>query len=239
MSVLERFVVILYDRASAREGVNEGRKVWLRTKEDTLKVFLQETMPFSVIQDSCITSGPLLESLCGIVDQISIFWRLDWSSGLWVPLLTTLPEASKVCQQLWRCGSKVERGCPVKHYTNLVVLPKMYKNDLSPLGPEKWPPGEIWDDHEAKINQLIECCYKDKFGAFNPKCMIVSSSSQIATHPSPLGQEKNDSPGWIWNGPMAKIDQNVNTVPMLNLVLLTQSVQSFHYLTKYLCTPPR
>ena len=115
MPVLERFVVLLYDRTSLCQGVNDAMKVLFAQKRRALEnipptadALLQHTARVAYqaghCWGQCIVSKPKLPSPS----------EWEWAkseSDAWRPRWTTLPEALKVCQELVKCGCKAEIGC--------------------------------------------------------------------------------------------------------------------------------
>lgn len=111
MSVLERFVILLYDRTSDLVKVNDARK-WLFTQKSRMLENIPPTQAALIqhikrasYQANCwnkaLTPNPELPS------PTDWGWRKD-DTG-WQPLWTTLPEASQSCYELIRCGCK--KGC--------------------------------------------------------------------------------------------------------------------------------
>ena len=115
MPVLERIVIIMYDRTSPCESVNEARKV----------LFSQKGRPLESIP---LTSDALILHTKRVVYQAGHCWGqclipipelpspIEWGwiksdFGSWKPLWTTIPQASKVCQELLRSGCNPEKGC--------------------------------------------------------------------------------------------------------------------------------
>ena len=106
--MIERFVVLLYDRAGSSSSVNFARR-WLFTKKGR------------TIDNCPPTSDALRQHIQRAVLQCSI-WREAWITNHveldprkfgWVvnnddfsPLWMTNPEASKSCQELVKCGCK-------------------------------------------------------------------------------------------------------------------------------------
>jgi len=105
---IQWFVVLMYDRARAKEDVNAARKTMFRQKERSLEnippasaTLVQHTKRV-VYQDGhcwrrCLQSSPVLPS------PSDWGWKKS-SSQTWKPLWTSLTEASKACQELLRCG---------------------------------------------------------------------------------------------------------------------------------------
>ena len=111
MPVLERFVVLLYDRTSLCQGLNDARKVLFAQKGGTLEnippsadALLQHTARVAYqaghCWGQCIVSNPDLPS------PSEWGWARS-ESHAW----TTLPGALKGCQELVKCGCKAEIGC--------------------------------------------------------------------------------------------------------------------------------
>ena len=111
ISVLERFVVLLYDRTSDLELVNDARK-WLFTqKSRTLdnipptQAALRQHIKRASYQANCwnkaMIPNPEIPSLS--------HWGWWKDTTGWQPQWTTLPEASQSCHELIRCGCI--KGC--------------------------------------------------------------------------------------------------------------------------------
>lgn len=111
-SVIERFVVLLYDRTSDQESVNTCRKQLFARKNR-----LMETIP--------PTCDALMQHVKRACYQSSFIWNKsllanpaipspgDWGWQLvkdkWSPVWMTIPQASTVCTELLKCGCK--KGC--------------------------------------------------------------------------------------------------------------------------------
>ena len=112
MDTLERFVVLLYDRTSSQEHINEARKHLFATKGKSL-----ENIP--------PTRESLRQHIKRAAYQAGFCWAQmmvrtpvipspsDWgwvhSENGWDICWTTLSEATVACPQLLRCGCK--KGC--------------------------------------------------------------------------------------------------------------------------------
>ena len=112
MATLERFMVLLYDRTSAKTAVDDARK----------QLFVKKGRQFDNIPP---TRAALLEHSKRAVLQAGYIWGQaltpsptlpspqDWGwtldGGLWRPFWTTLPDVMGSCQELVRCGCK--KGC--------------------------------------------------------------------------------------------------------------------------------
>ena len=111
MSLLKRFVVLMYDRASDIREVNDARKQLFAQKSRALdnipptQAALQQHTKRASLQANCLKQTLVLNpelpspSDCG--------WTKE-ASG-WQPLWTTLPEASKSFDELIHCNCK--KGC--------------------------------------------------------------------------------------------------------------------------------
>ena len=110
---LQRFVVLLYDRTSSQEHVNDARK----------QLFTQNCRTIDAIQP---TRAALNQHAKRAAYQVGYCWGQmmipapelpspsDWGwvqrdSGCWDIYWTTLPEATLACRQLLRCSCK--KGC--------------------------------------------------------------------------------------------------------------------------------
>ena len=115
LPVLERFVVLMYDRASQCQSVNDARKVLFAQKGRTLEnipptadALLQHAKRVAYQAGHCW--GQCLVCIPELPSPSEWGWTRS-ESDVWQPLWSTLPEASKVCQELVKCGCKAERGC--------------------------------------------------------------------------------------------------------------------------------
>lgn len=111
LSLLERFVVLLYERTSDQMKVNDVRKHLFAQKSRSLEnipptqaVLIQHIKRASYqanIWNQALIPDPQLPSPSN--------WGWQQSSEGWAPLWTTLPEASVSCYELIHCGCK--KGC--------------------------------------------------------------------------------------------------------------------------------
>ena len=114
MPVLQRFVIIMYDRSSSCNDVNECRKELFAKKgrsidaiPPTLDALFQHTKRAtlqSIIWNHCLSPVPNLPSP----------HEWGWSKGpddKWMPKWITIPQASDACKELLRCGCSPELGC--------------------------------------------------------------------------------------------------------------------------------
>ena len=111
MDALERFVVLLYDRNSSQEHVNECRKHLftqtgrsidaLRPTREALKQHIKRAAyQAGYCRGQMMVSKPELPS--------SSDWGWVHTDNGWDIYWTTLPQATEACRQLLRCGCKKE-----------------------------------------------------------------------------------------------------------------------------------
>ncbi len=113
LTTLERFVVLLYDKTSSKSHVNEAR----------VDLFARKGRDVNHIPP---TQGSLLQHTRRAVHQAGYCWSQslipmvqlpqpeEWgwkvaAGGIWDVIWSNLPEASKVCRKLLRCGCT--KGC--------------------------------------------------------------------------------------------------------------------------------
>lgn len=111
--LLEHFTVIMYDKTSSLESVNECRRALFCQKGKSM-----ENIP--------PTQAALLQHSRRAIYQAGIWataeqaqddlrspelWGWTKSSGTWKPYWTSLEHASKACRELIQCGCKTKEGC--------------------------------------------------------------------------------------------------------------------------------
>ncbi|KAG0720473.1 hypothetical protein GWK47_048455 [Chionoecetes opilio] len=111
MSLLERFVVLMYDRTSGPMEVNDARKQLFAHKSRALEnipptqAALQQHIKRASLQGNCWNQTLVLNPELPIPSD----WGWTKEASGWQPLWTTLPEASKSCHELIHCGCN--KGC--------------------------------------------------------------------------------------------------------------------------------
>ena len=142
MQVLGRYVVLLYDITSSCLTVDEARKQlftrksrWFNSIPPTRNALLQHVKrtayQASHIWGQALIASPLVPS--------PRYWGWITDSGEWRPLCTTLPEITKSCQELVKCGCKkgCRGGCGCRRVslrcTTLCACPEECENSESPL----------------------------------------------------------------------------------------------------------
>ena len=109
MTTLERFTILLYDRTSQLQSLNEARKHLFTTKSRTMesipptKAALIEHSKRAVLQ-----GGHCWGQLQTAVQNLPCPTNWGWNRAddLFIPFWTRLPEASESCRELLRCGCK-------------------------------------------------------------------------------------------------------------------------------------
>ena len=113
MAILERFVILMYDRTCDLLEVNEARQhLFTRTSRpiDTIpptQAALREHIKRAVYQGGHIWGQAYLSS-SRLPDPSQWGWTKN-SDKQWAPKWTTLLEASQSCQELLKCGCV--KGC--------------------------------------------------------------------------------------------------------------------------------
>ena len=115
MEHLERFVVLLYDRTSGKTAVNEARKQMFAQKgraldaiPPTRAALVEHTKRAAYQAGHCW--GQALTPSPDLPCPQEWGWTLE--EGIWKPFWTTLPEVTKSCRELVRCGCK--KGCQAR-----------------------------------------------------------------------------------------------------------------------------
>ena len=112
---LERFTVVLYDKTSSLESVNEVRRELLCQKNRTM-----ENIPPT--QDALLQHSKHVAYQAGIWTTSDLAQQqppspeghgrtCDEEHQSWVPVWITLPVSSRACSELVKCGCKSEKGC--------------------------------------------------------------------------------------------------------------------------------
>ena len=109
LPLLDRFVVLMYDRTSSCVSANEAMLYLFptRTRIDAIPPTLLLYCSILSGQPTLLGSGPHSQS------KFPVSKRMAWqqsSSGQWQPVWTLLPEVSKVCELLLKCSCQPEKG---------------------------------------------------------------------------------------------------------------------------------
>ena len=125
MSLLEHFVVLMYDRTSDIMEVNDAGKQLFAHKSMALdnipptQAALQQHIKRASLQANCWNQTLVLNPELPSPSD----WSWTKEASGWQPLWTTLPEASKSCHELIHCNCKegmyrplqVHQGCTQVH----------------------------------------------------------------------------------------------------------------------------
>ena len=109
--LLERFVVLMYERTSESTEVNDARKQLFTQKSRTLEnipppqAALIEHVKRTCYQANCWNQALVLDPV--MPDPSDWGWTKERTE--WQPQWTTLPEASKSCHELIHCHC--QKGC--------------------------------------------------------------------------------------------------------------------------------
>jgi hypothetical protein len=109
MAILERFVILLYDRTSDVETLNAARKQMFTKKTRTLEnipptsnAFLQHVKRCVLQAINCWSHS--LETQMPVINPAEWGWSKDGDK--WLPVWMTIPQVSKICQELLHCSCK-------------------------------------------------------------------------------------------------------------------------------------
>ena len=112
-SLLEKFTIAMYDKGSTSVDINEARREMFTKKstgiesipptKDALLQHAKRAVYQAGIWSTCYQNEPIYPN------PQEFGWRVE--EGKYVPLWMTLPEASKACKELIKCGCKSSRGC--------------------------------------------------------------------------------------------------------------------------------
>lgn len=113
MKSLERFVILMYDRTSSLNCVNQVRKQLFTQKGRSIEsipptkaALLQHSRRATYQASYCW--GQALKAVQDLPCPSNWGWKINELDG-WQICWSTLPEASKACRELLRCGCK--KGC--------------------------------------------------------------------------------------------------------------------------------
>ena len=112
MHVIERFVILLYDRTSKCKDVNKARKKLFAKKSSVQNIPPTYAALEQHVKRYALQGGHVWGQ--ALVPEPVLPPPTDWGwhrsdDGPYTPLWTTLPEASNTCYELVSCGCK--KGC--------------------------------------------------------------------------------------------------------------------------------
>lgn len=115
MPALERFVVLLYDRTSTCAEVDEARgDLFTRKGRAIISIPPTSAALFQHVKRAAYQAGHCWASSLLLNQELPSPSLWEWtrsSAQVFEPFWTTLQEASKSCQELLKCGCKIEKGC--------------------------------------------------------------------------------------------------------------------------------
>jgi hypothetical protein len=109
MSVLERFVILLYDRTSECTDLDSARKQLFTKKNRTLEHLPPTSNAFeqhvkrTVFQAIHCWSHCLKQQMPAIDPGL---WGWEKQDDKWIPIWMTIPEVSQMCRELIHCSCK-------------------------------------------------------------------------------------------------------------------------------------
>ena len=112
---LKHYTVVLYDKTSSLESVDEARRELFCQKNRTM-----ENIPPT--QDAVLQHSKRVSYQAGIWTTSDLAqkqppspeghgWTFDREHQSWVPVWSTLPVSSIACSELVKCGCKNDKGC--------------------------------------------------------------------------------------------------------------------------------
>eukprot|EP00112_Aurelia_sp_Birch-Aquarium-sp1_P018593 Seg4456.3 transcript_id=Seg4456.3/GoldUCD/mRNA.D3Y31 product="hypothetical protein" protein_id=Seg4456.3/GoldUCD/D3Y31 len=114
MPVLERYVVLLYDRTSTCQSVDDTRKHCFARKGRSIDIIPPTSAALlRHTKRAAYQNGHIWGQCLVPAQEIPCPSEWGWtknSRDLWEPFWTILPQASATCQGLLKCGCKVEKG---------------------------------------------------------------------------------------------------------------------------------
>lgn len=110
--VLERFVVIMYSRTTPHQNVNMARQtIFSQGTRGIESIPPTQAALEQHVKRAAFQAGHVWGRTLDLIQDLpsAAEWGWSLSSDGWTPKWTTLPEASKACNELIRCGCK--RAC--------------------------------------------------------------------------------------------------------------------------------
>jgi len=107
LEVVERFVVLMYDQTSLEMKVNEARKQLFSQKSRPI-VGIPPTQAALVehTKRAAYQAGHVWAQMFVAVPNLPSTYKWQTANGGWEVKWTALPEASRACHELLRCGCK-------------------------------------------------------------------------------------------------------------------------------------
>ena len=129
LETLEKFVVMIYDRSSIAEGVDDARLDMFAQKQRPYEAIpptrtaLKQHVKHAAYQVGCSWSQSTVRQQ---EIQTPANWSLTKKEDLWQIVWTELPSIAESCQQLTKCGCKSECCGRCKCYCFGLTCPELY-----------------------------------------------------------------------------------------------------------------
>ena len=111
--LLERFTIVLYNKTSNQESVDEERRELFCQKKRQWTMFHKDALlqhsKRVAYQAGIWATSDLAQQQTPTPERHG--WTLDSNSQSWRPVWITLPLSSKACSELVKCGCKSINGC--------------------------------------------------------------------------------------------------------------------------------
>ena len=107
--VLERFVVIMYSRTSPHQDVNHARQSMFSQGTRSIESIPPTQAAFEQhVKRAAFQAGHVWARTLHPMQELPSAADWGWNLSLdgWIPTWSTLPEASKACNELIKCGCK-------------------------------------------------------------------------------------------------------------------------------------
>ena len=112
MSVIERFVILLYDRTSMCTEIDQARQKLFAKRTNVKQIpptraAMEQHIKRAIYQGGYLWGQTLVAS--PVLPSPTNWGWMKTTDGMFEPYWSTLPEASKVCSELVSC--KCKKGC--------------------------------------------------------------------------------------------------------------------------------
>jgi hypothetical protein len=164
-AVIERFTVLLYDRCSDCDGVNECRRILYTRKNraienipptsNALLLHIKRATLQARIWRSCLSAdAPNL-------DPIDFGWR-TCDDGSYTPIWTTIADVAMHCRELIKCACKKDcRNCKCKRSqlrcTRLCACDGLCET----ASPEMYEVQQMYLEEDQEADNIIDIVFND------------------------------------------------------------------------------
>jgi hypothetical protein len=116
MPILERFVVLIYDKTNESPTVNEARKDLFTRKNRTMDCIPPSAAALiQHVRRVAYQAGHVwaqsIDKLPELPSPANWGWRRDEQIPTWIPVWSSLPTAADSCKELIKCGCSPDKGC--------------------------------------------------------------------------------------------------------------------------------